>query len=433
MPKNSIVKKIILIILLAFTSPAYSQTDILVSGASQLVPIATPQLCNEGGVIESDREIPKLIARDLDLSGYFRIVPPTSYIETPGKCGGASNIAYSDWTSIGSDFVVRGIIRGNGDRIQTQLFLIDAFKQAAVLGKEYEGSAEDAPMMAHKFANEILKFFTGELGPFGSKIVFSMKVGRFKELAVMDMDGSNIRQLTSDKGLAKSAAWGPDGRTVAYTNYKLRQPDLFTMDVFSRAIKQITNDTAMEIGPHFLSDGNIIAAKTEGSGSSLVVYDRSGKMTQKLIAGGGAINVSPSYSPDRSQMVFCSDRGGSPQIYLAAGDGSGAKRISFASSNYCTSPEWSPKGDKIAYVCRADGGFNVFVSAPDGTNPLQLTTYGNNEDPDWSPDGRYLVFSSTAGRGVASLAIIRADGKGFRQLTNARNGDTEPTWGPRPQ
>lgn len=409
-----------------------AQTDILVSGATQLISISTPGGCLLGGVPGVDQEIPSTISRNLELSGYFRVINPASYIESPGKCGGPSNIAYSDWTVIGSDYVVRTDISQAGGRMRVQLYLLDAYKQTAVLGKEYEGALSDARLMAHRFSNEILKFFTGESGPFGSQIAFSMKIGRFKELAVMDMDGSNIRQLTSDKGLAKSAAFSRDGRNVVYTNYKQKVPDIFSIDTVTRSIRQITRGPDLEIGPHFLPDGSIIASRSEGRGSSLVVYGSNGSVIRKVIAGGGTINVSPSISSDGTQMVFCSDQGGSPQIYLSGSDGSSPRRVSFVQSNYCTSPSFSPKGDMIAFVCRAEGGFNLFLSAPDGSNPLQLTSYGNNEDPDWSPDGRYITFSSTAGRGVASLAMIRKDGRAFKQLTNARNGDSEPSWGPTP-
>jgi TolB protein len=112
-------------------------------------------------------------------------------------------------------------------------------------------------------------------------------------------------------------------------------------------------------------------------------------------------------------------------------NGSGIKRISYVSSNYCTSPTWSPTGEKVAYVCRAEGNFQLFVSNADGSNAQQLTTYGSNEDPSWSPDGRYIVFASTFGRArIFNLAMIKSDGTNLKQLTFSGNGYTDPSWGP---
>jgi TolB protein len=104
--------------------------------------------------------------------------------------------------------------------------------------------------------------------------------------------------------------------------------------------------------------------------------------------------------------------------------------VSFVTSNYCTSPAWSPKGDKIAFVCRADGNFQLFISNPDGSNAVQLTSSGSSEDPEFSPDGRYLVFSTTYFGATYSLAIMRTDGLSIKQITTSRAGDFEPAWGP---
>ena len=159
--------------------------------------------------------------------------------------------------------------------------------------------------------------------------------------------------------------------------------------------------------------------------------DRGGNILRRLTNGSRAIDVSPSYSPDGRQIAFCSDRAGSPQIYIMNSDGSNVRRISYVTSSYCTSPSWSPKGDKIAYVCRADGMFQVFVSDISGMNALQLTSYGDNEDPDWSPDGRYIVFASTFGRKANfNIAIMKNDGGNITQLTYGHVSDTEPAWGP---
>lgn len=413
---------------------ASAQTDIYIRGSGKLFPIALPRLCLQGGAGTANQDIPSTIARDLDLSGYFEVLQPNTYIESPGKCISNEQVAYSDWTVIGADGLVRGTIEVNGGQIRAQLYLLDVGKQQVVLGKEYQGTADQVPMMAHRFANEILKFFTGEYGPFGSSIAFSSKIGRFKELFVMDLDGANLRQLTNEHGLALSSSWDSKGSRVSYTSYRLRTPDLFVMDVNSKKINQVTKGPALELGADFSKDGStLLGSRSVDGESDIILFGMDGKVLKRLTPPNGAIDVSPDWSPDESQITFCSNRGGGPQIYTMNSDGSGAKRISFVTSNYCTSPTWSPKGDKIAFVCRADGGFQIFVTGPDGSGALQLTSAGDNEDPDWSPDGRYLVFSSTISRnGTPRIAIIRSDGANFREITSGRIGDSMPSWGPLP-
>jgi TolB protein len=435
MTKLSVRASLLLSIIISLPQLVVAQTDIYIRGSGKLFPIALPRLCLNGGTSSANQDVPNTIARDLDLSGYFEVLQPNTYIETPGKCVPNESVAFSDWSVIGAEGLVRGVITVSGSRVKAQLYLLDVQKQAVVLGKEYEGEPKQVPMMAHRFANEILKFFTGEYGPFGTTIAFSSKIGRFKELFSMDLDGSNLRQLTNDKGLVMSPAWSPRGDKISYTTYKLRMPDLFVIDANSRKVSQVTKGPPLEMGAKFSRDGStLLGSRSIDGESDIILMGLDGSVIKRLTQSNGAIDVSPDWSPDESRVVFCSNRGGGPQIYIMGRDGGAAKRISYVNSNYCTSPSWSPKGDKIAFVCRADGGFQVFVANTEGGEALQLTSSGDNEDPDWSPDGRYLVFSSTLSRnGTPRIAMMRVDGANFRELTSGRIGDSMPSWGPMPQ
>lgn len=428
------MRNILILICLIFPSfEVVAQTDIYLRGSGKLFPIALPQLCEKSGSTSAAREIPRVMARDLSLSGYFEVLNPESYIEAPGKCAGPDGFAYSDWTVIGVEGLVRGVVTSAADgSVRVQLYLHDVQNQQVVLGKEYSGDETQVPRMAHKFANEVVRFFTGEAGVFGTQISFSSRIGRFKELFVMDMDGSNVRQLTNDKSLALSAAWDRPGRSLIYTSYRQRVPDLFMIDVTSRKARPLTQGPDMELGARFSHDGTrLVASVSQSQDSDIVLLNSQGQIVRRLTPPNGAIDVSPDWSPDDSKLVFCSNRAGGPQIYVMGAGGENPHRISFVRANYCTSPRWSPKGDKIAFVCRADAGFQIFVTDADGGNALQLTSAGSNEDPDWSPDGRYLVFASTFGqRQGFSLALMRADGSGMKRLTTSRGGDFQPNWGP---
>ena len=64
----------------------------------------------------------------------------------------------------------------------------------------------------------------------------------------------------------------------------------------------------------------------------------------------------------------------------------------------------------------------------DGSDPHQVTdSAGSNEDPSWSPDGRYLVFSSSR-RGAPKLYMADAAGANQVELTGGNGGDTSPAW-----
>ena len=88
-----------------------------------------------------------------------------------------------------------------------------------------DGSANDVRRMAHQFADEIMTQFTGERGPFDSRIAFvSTRDGRFKEIYVMSLDGGDLQPVTNEQTINLSPAWMPDGRSVLLHVVQAPQP-----------------------------------------------------------------------------------------------------------------------------------------------------------------------------------------------------------------
>ena len=101
-----------------------------------------------------------------------------------------------------------------------------------------------------------------------------------------------------------------------------------------------------------------------------------------------ALDRWPSFSPDGSHMAFTSDRTGHYQIYIRSiAPGSSDQQITLDDLDNIQ-PAWSPKGDYIAYACLKCGGINI-IPASGGTVRYR-TDFGDS--PQWSPDGRRLVF-----------------------------------------
>ena len=92
--------------------------------------------------------------------------------------------------------------------------------------------------------------------------------------------------------------------------------------------------------------------------------------------------------------MFESDRGGSQQLYVMNADGSNQRRISFGGGGYAT-PEWSPRGDLIAFT-RIAGNFRIGVMSPDGSGERLLTDSWQDEGPSWAPNGRVIQFFRTS-------------------------------------
>ena len=146
----------------------------------------------------------------------------------------------------------------------------------------------------------------------------------------------------------------------------------------------------------------------------------------------GAIDTSPSYSPDAAQVVFNSDRGGSQQLYVMNGDGSNVQRISFGDGRYAT-PVWSPRGDLIAFTKISRGQFYIGVMRPDGSGERLLAEDFLVEAPTWAPNGRVLMFFRQSKRGemVTDPRLYSVDLTGYNErevITPV--GGSDPAWSP---
>ncbi len=111
-------------------------------------------------------------------------------------------------------------------------------------------------------------------------------------------------------------------------------------------------------------------------------------------------------------------------------DGSNLHRLTSSPNAYEGSPCWSPRGDRIAFVVMSDyGTFDIATSTSSGEDVVILTYgEGSNEDPNWSPDGLQIVFSSTRS-GSKGLYIMSRDGSHVRTLTISGNSYS-PAWAP---
>jgi Tol biopolymer transport system component len=143
------------------------------------------------------------------------------------------------------------------------------------------------------------------------------------------------------------------------------------------------------------------------------------------------IEEDPAWSPDGLKIAFARSNVGLFDIWLM--DANGANPVRLTSGFYEKDPVWSPDGASIAFTSdRPNLGTaqHIWLMNADGTNLLQLTddsTTHNflSQNPDWSPDGRRIVFDD-----AFDIYVMDADGSNVTQLTTDPAHDWNPTFSP---
>lgn len=380
-------------------------------------PLANPASHAEGKIGET---FASTIARDLAMSGLFHILERRAHIEGPdGFILEAIN--FQNWSVLEALALVKGGFWLEGEQLTVEARLFDVTQRKQLGGKRYRGHSGEVRRMAHRFADQIMLFLTGEEGPFNSQIAFvSNRVdGRIKEVYVSDVSGAEVRRVTRDRTLSLGPSWSPTGEDLLYISYKRGGPYPFKLDLASGRSSRLYAQVAY--GASWAPDGTRVAVSVDQNGNSdIFLLSAQGQLIRRLTDHKG-IDVSPAWSPDGRRLAFCSSRSGSPQIYTMDVQTGRSTRLTFE-GRYNTDPAWSPKGDGIAYTSRS-GGFRVMWIDVAGGEARQIT---RGEHPSWSPDGRYLAV---ARRG--RVYIVSRDGQSIKQLTGGNGDDTSPAWSPR--
>ncbi|WP_313440329.1 Tol-Pal system beta propeller repeat protein TolB [Novosphingobium sp.] len=391
-----------------------------------------PTGTNAGSTAALGRALSQVVAADLKNNGLFKPSGPDglpqpaySQVQTPD---------FPVWSARAANMLVQGYVRaGSGGQITVGCYLYDvALKQQLVKGG-WQVPPSDWRRAAHKCADMVYSRLSGESPFFDSKIAYIAETGpkdhRMKRLAIMDSDGANHRYLTSGQSTALTPRYSPDYSKILYLSYLNGQPSIYVYDLGSNTQKLIARTGNPTMAPRWSPDGKwVLYSMASGGNTDIYRISSAGGGTPQRLTNTPGISIGGSYSPDGSQIVFESDRSGNQQIYVMNADGSNQRRISFFGGRAAT-PEWSPRGDQIAFT-HVVGNLRIAVMSPSGGGMRHLTDSWQDEAPTWSPNGRIIQFFRTAkGAGTASIWQVDLTGRNERKLPTPV-GASDPAWGP---
>ena len=204
--------------------------------------------------------------------------------------------------------------------------------------------------------------------PNGRRLAFGWAYGKLRQLrgeewievagiAVMDADGSNVRQITQLKRPTSSEdqqpVWSPDGKRIAFErgNSSARPIDgraVFVVNVDGSGLRRLT-PWSLHAGDHpdWSPDGRRILFRSptfDFAGSNLYTVKADGTGLKQVTRFPAGVEVlSASYSPDGRWIGFSrTGRGGQPDIFAIRPDGSGLRQIT-RNAAWDSAPDWGPR------------------------------------------------------------------------------------------
>jgi dipeptidyl aminopeptidase/acylaminoacyl peptidase len=268
------------------------------------------------------------------------------------------------------------------------------------------------------------------------------------QIRLLPTDGGWPVQLTTTPGGKSGLNWSADGRSLAYAS----QGGVWVVDAAGGPPRRLTNHpagagdprTASDRSPRWSPRGNWILFETGRSGNNdLMLVSADGKRTTVLVDSMHD-ESSASWSPDGQRIAYVErgpehfsgvlkvididpvtglPKGDGREIYRAKTDRGGGWQI--------REPAWAPDGLSVAVVLQDSGWDKIYLIPSSGGSPTLLTT-GDGEDgsPVFSPDGKFLAFTSNRGKPEERhIWILTLADRTLRRLTNLSHCmETNPQW-----
>jgi len=195
----------------------------------------------------------------------------------------------------------------------------------------------------------------------------------------------------------RQACWSPDGTKIAYTNH-----GIWIMEWDKKKKQQLTKTGE---APAWSPDGKYLAYADRG----IWILSLEDKSKRRLTSRG----YDPSWSADGHRIVYADAAG----IWVVEVDGGGKHQI----VPYGLDPCWSPVDDQILFEQLDSKRFEFDIWLMPRVKAGAKLLLTNAQNPAWSVDGRYILYSSSG------IWVAAADGS-HRQRLTVRG--FKPSWSP---
>ena len=235
-----------------------------------------------------------------------------------------------------------------------------------------------------------------------------------------------IPKAVPGKTASAEAPASPGGRvqpsqlkgTMVFVSDRSGTLNIWTMRADGGDPKPLTRGTDPHADPRFSPDGkSILYTVLRGGFPEVWVMARDGSAPRKVAPGCQA-----DWSPDGRQIAFIRDN----QVWILELASGQQRRVTPAAWERCGVPAWSPDGKRLAVASRHTGDIGIYLLGLDGKENSPLGTEEASCTPRWSSDGRRLLCQTVTGH----VHQVGADGRNWEQVTGGADVQHDARYSP---
>ena len=242
------------------------------------------------------------------------------------------------------------------------------------------------------------------------------------------------QRLTTGLG-AHTISLSADGRRIAYDLY-IATSNVWSLPFPPNGAKQaaatpITTGTQVIESEFVTADGKWLYYASDVSGNADLYRQRLPNGEPEQLTTDSSDDFSPALSPDGREVAFHSWRSGSRDIYVMPLDGGPVTAVTATSRLQEAEPDWSPDGRALVFnIFGVPGGVDVVRRNANGSWGNAVERSPNGSWAAWSPDGRWIAYTTNFLGG--SLMIIPPDSGAPRMLLDSATSKgvyvEQPVW-----
>lgn len=274
--------------------------------------------------------------------------------------------------------------------------------------------------------------------PEGTVVFLTFRDGD-REIYSVNVDGSDVTNLTNDPGVDENPDVSADGKQIVWTSDRDGGIlHLYVMEIDGSDVRQLTFDPGGDNSPRWSPDGKKIAFVR---GTSIFLVDAEGGEPEVIYEGQDPATAAPcesggfpgGWSPDGQRITYYAANVQQQvgQVCTVDVDGSNVTVVVGDPPVYNVEPTWSRDGRYLTFRSIRGGNHDVYTYDFETETVRRLTDHpGLDVEPSWSPDGEWIVFGSGRDNEFVDIYIMRKDGSDVRQVTEDPAKDSEPVWVP---